>query len=214
MSGRWNRDLKKASAVLLALVMGTAALPNTLPACAAEETIVPTESVGNQEAAAETGNSTLGAAGGSLETVPETGDSTKASQETSDGLSGTTEDRTEALQVAGDSLPAATDGEASGRADESVVGEGDQSGLVIEDGEDGVSDIASEETPGVIHRGSACHDDGDSADSGPAERTRPDCPDAARFRLPSEGSPGFQECPEWQFICIFLPARGECKGDL
>ena len=147
MSGRWNRDLKKASAVLLALVMGTAALPNTLPACAAEETIVPTESVGNQEAAAETGNSTLGAAGGSLETVPETGDSTKASQETSDGLSGTTEDRTEALQVAGDSLPAATDGEASGRADESVVGEGDQSGLVIEDGEDGVSDIASEETP-------------------------------------------------------------------
>ena len=147
MSGRWNRDLKKASAVLLALAMGTAALPNTLPACAAEETIVPTESVGNQEAAAETGNSTLGAAGGSLETVPETGDSTKASQETSDGLSGTTEDRTEALQEAGDSLPAATDGEASGRADESVVGEGDQSGLVIEDGEDGVSDIASEETP-------------------------------------------------------------------
>ena len=146
MSGRWNRDLKKASAVLLALVMGTAALPNTLPACAAEETIVSTESVGNQEAAAETGNSTLGAAGGSLETVPETGDSTKASQETSDGLSGTTEDRTEALQEAGDSLPAATDGEASGRADESVVGEGDQSGLVIEDGEDGVSDIASEET--------------------------------------------------------------------
>ena len=152
MSGRWNRDLKKASAVLLALAMGTAALPNTLPACAAEETIVSTESVGNQEAAAETGNSTLGAAGGSLETVPETGDSTKASQETSDGLSGTTEDRTEALQEAGDSLPAATDGEASGRADESVVGEGDQSGLVIEDGEDGVSDIASEETPddGVI----------------------------------------------------------------
>ena len=147
MSGRWNRDLKKASAVLLALAMGTAALPNTLPACAAEETIVSTESVGNQEAAAETGNSTLGAAGGSLETVPETGDSTKASQETSDGLSGTTEDRTEALQEAGDSLPAATDGEASGRADESVVGEGDQSGLVIEDGEDGVSDIASEETP-------------------------------------------------------------------
>ncbi len=132
---------------LLALAMGTAALPNTLPACAAEETIVSTESVGNQEAAAETGNSTLGAAGGSLETVPETGDSTKASQETSDGLSGTTEDRTEALQEAGDSLPAATDGEASGRADESVVGEGDQSGLVIEDGEDGVSDIASEETP-------------------------------------------------------------------
>ena len=121
--------------------------PNTLPACAAEETIVSTESVGNQEAAAETGNSTLGAAGGSLETVPETGDSTKALQETSDGLSGTTEDRTEALQEAGDSLPAATDGEASGRADESVVGEGDQSGLVIEDGEDGVSDIASEETP-------------------------------------------------------------------
>ena len=152
MSGRWNRDLKKASAVLLALAMGTAALPNTLPACAAEETIVSTESVGNQEAAAETGNSTLGAAGGSLETVSETGDSTKASQETSDGLSGTTEDRTEALQEAGDSLPAATDGEASGRADESVVGEGDQSGLVIEDGEDGVSDIASEETPddGVI----------------------------------------------------------------
>ena len=147
MSGRWNRDLKKASAVLLALAMGTAALPNTLPACAAEETIVSTESVGNQEAAAETGNSTLGAAGGSLETVPETGDSTKALQETSDGLSGTTEDRTEALQEAGDSLPAATDGEASGRADESVVGEGDQSGLVIEDGEDGVSDIASEETP-------------------------------------------------------------------
>ena len=147
MSDRWNRDLKKASAVLLALAMGTAALPNTLPACAAEETIVSTESVGNQEAAAETGNSTLGAAGGSLETVPETGDSTKASQETSDGLSGTTEDRTEALQEAGDSLPAATDGEASGRADESVVGEGDQSGLVIEDGEDGVSDIASEETP-------------------------------------------------------------------
>lgn len=146
MSDRWNRDLKKASAVLLALAMGTAALPNTLPACAAEETIVSTESVGNQEAAAETGNSTLGAAGGSLETVPETGDSTKASQETSDGLSGTTEDRTEALQEAGDSLPAATDGEASGRADESVVGEGDQSGLVIEDGEDGVSDIASEET--------------------------------------------------------------------
>ena len=127
--------------------MGTAALPNTLPACAAEETIVSTESVGNQEAAAETGNSTLGAAGGSLETVPETGDSTKALQETSDGLSGTTEDRTEALQEAGDSLPAATDGEASGQADESVVGEGDQSGLVIEDGEDGVSDIASEETP-------------------------------------------------------------------
>ena len=62
-------------------------------------------------------------------------------------MSGTTEDRTEALQEAGDSLPAATDGEASGRADESVVGEGDQSGLVIEDGEDGVSDIASEETP-------------------------------------------------------------------
>lgn len=155
MSGRWNRDLKKASAVLLALVMGTAALPNTLPACAAEETIVSTESVGNQEAAAETGNSTLGAAGGSLETVPEAGNSSsgtaedraEASQETSDGLSGTTEDRTEALQEAGDSLPAATDGEASGRADESVVGEGDQSGLVIEDGEDGVSDIASEETP-------------------------------------------------------------------
>ena len=54
MSGRWNRDLKKASAVLLALAMGTAALPNTLPACAAEETIVSTEAVGNQEAAAET----------------------------------------------------------------------------------------------------------------------------------------------------------------
>ena len=147
MSDRWSRNLKRASAVLLALAMGTAALPNTLPACAAEETIVSTESVGHQEAAAETGNSTLGAAGGSLETVPETGDSTKASQETSDGLSGTTEDRTEALQEAGGSLPAAADGEASGRADESVVGEGDQSGLVIEDGEDGVSDIASEETP-------------------------------------------------------------------
>ena len=157
MSGRWNRDLKKASAVLLALVMGTAALPNTLPACAAEETIVSTESVGNQEAAAETGNSTLGAAGGSLETVPEAGNSSsgtaedraEASQETSDGLSGTTEDRIEALQETGDDSPGTADDEASGRADVSVVGEDDLTGFVIEDGTDGdgESNVVSEETP-------------------------------------------------------------------
>ena len=119
MSDRWNRGLKKASAVLLVLAMGVAALLNTLPVYAAEDAIVSTESVGNQGAAAEAGDSTLVTSGESLETVPE----------------------------AGDSSPGTADGETSGRADVSVVGEDDQSGLVIEDGTDGVSDIVSEETP-------------------------------------------------------------------
>ena len=39
MSDRWSRNLKRASAVLLALAMGTAALPNALPAYAAGEAI-------------------------------------------------------------------------------------------------------------------------------------------------------------------------------
>jgi hypothetical protein len=152
MSDRWNRNLRKASAILLALTMGMTALPNALSAYAAGEAIVSTEAVGNQEAAPETGGGKPGTADGSLETTPEAGNSssvtaedrTEASPETSDGLPETAGDSS---QETGDDSPGTADGEASGRANESVVGEDDQSGLVIEDGADGVSDIVSEETP-------------------------------------------------------------------
>ena len=163
MSDRWNRNLRKASAILLALTMGMTALPNALPAYAAGEAIVSTEAVGNQEAAPETGGGKPGAApnagDGSSVTAE---DRTEASQETSAGSPATAEDRTEAsqetsaglpetvgdsAQETGDGSPGTADGEASGRANESVVSEDDQSGLVIEDGADGVSDIVSEETP-------------------------------------------------------------------
>ena len=137
MSDRWNRDLKKASAVLLALAMGTAALPNALPAYAAGEAIASTEAAGNQETVPGTGDGTQGTADGSLETAPKAGD----------GSQGPAEDRTETPQETGDDSPETADGEMSGGVDESAAGEDDQSGLVIEDGEDGVSDIASEETP-------------------------------------------------------------------
>ncbi|MGO5291181.1 transglutaminase domain-containing protein [Porcincola sp. LCP21S3_C12] len=137
MSDRWSRNLKRASAVLLALAMGTAALPNALPAYASGEAIVSTEAVGNQETAPGTGDGTQGKADGSLETAPEAGD----------GSQGPAEDRTEAPQETGDDSPEAADGEMSGGVDESAAGEDDQNGLVIEDGADGVSDIVSEETP-------------------------------------------------------------------
>ena len=137
MSDRWSRNLKRASAVLLALAMGTAALPNALPAYAAGEAIVSTEAAGNQETAPGTGDGTQGKADGSLETAPEAGD----------GSQGPAEDRTEAPQETGDDSPEAADGEMSGGVDESAAGEDDQNGLVIEDGADGVSDIVSEETP-------------------------------------------------------------------
>ena len=137
MSDRWSRNLKRASAVLLALAMGTAALPNALPAYAAGEAIVSTEAAGNQETAPGTGDGTQGTADGSLETAPKAGD----------GSQGPAEDRTETPQETGDDSPETADGEMSGGVDESAAGEDDQNGLVIEDGADGVSDIVSEETP-------------------------------------------------------------------
>ena len=62
MSDRWNRNLRKASAILLALTMGMTALPNALPAYAAGEAIVSTEAAGNQETAPGTGDGTQGTA--------------------------------------------------------------------------------------------------------------------------------------------------------
>ena len=163
MSDRWNRNLRKASAILLALTMGMTALPNALPAYAAGEAIVSTEAAGNEESAPETVGGNPGAAPNAGDGSPvKAEDRTEASQEMSDGLPVTAEDRTEASQETSDGLPetagdssqetgddspGTADGEASGRANESVVGEDDQSGLVIEDGTDGVSDIVSEETP-------------------------------------------------------------------
>ena len=163
MSDRWNRNLRKASAILLALTMGMTALPNALPAYAAGEAIVSTEAAGNEESAPETVGGNPGAAPNAGDGSPvKAEDRTEASQEMSDGLPVTAEDRTEASQETsdglpetagdssqetGDDLPGTADGEPSGRANESVVGEDDQSGLVIEDGTDGVSDIVSEETP-------------------------------------------------------------------
>lgn len=163
MSDRWNRNLRKASAILLALTMGMTALPNALPAYAAGEAIVSTEATGNEESAPETVGGNPGAAPNAGDGSPvKAEDRTEASQEMSDGLPVTAEDRTEASQETSDGLPetagdssqetgddspGTADGEASGRANESVVGEDDQSGLVIEDGTDGVSDIVSEETP-------------------------------------------------------------------
>ena len=163
MGDRWNRNLRKASAILLALTMGMTALPNALPAYAAGEAIVSTEAAGNEESAPETVGGNPGAAPNAGDGSPvKAEDRTEASQEMSDGLPVTAEDRTEASQEAseglpetagdssqetGDDSPGTSDGEASGRANESIVGEDDQSGLVIEDGTDGVSDIVSEETP-------------------------------------------------------------------
>ena len=163
MGDRWNRNLRKASAILLALTMGMTALPNALPAYAAGEAIVSTEAAGNEESAPETVGGNPGAAPNAGDGSPvKAEDRTEASQEMSDGLPVTAEDRTEASQEAseglpetagdssqetGDDSPGTADGEASGRANESIVGEDDQSGLVIEDGTDGVSDIVSEETP-------------------------------------------------------------------
>ena len=163
MSDRWNRNLRKASAILLALTMGMTALPNALPAYAAGEAIVSTEAAGNEESAPETVGGNPGAAPNAGDGSPvKAEDRTEASQEMSDGLPVTAEDRTEASQETSDGLPetagdssqetgddspGTADGEASGRANESIVGEDDLSGLVIEDGTDGVSDIVSEETP-------------------------------------------------------------------
>ena len=145
MSDRWNRNLRKASAILLALTMGMTALPNALPAYAAGEAIVSTEAAGNEESAPETVGGNPGAAPNAGDGSPvKAEDRTEASQEMSDGLPVTAEDSS---QETGDDSPGTADGEASGRANESVVGEDDQSGLVIEDGTDGVSDIVSEETP-------------------------------------------------------------------
>ena len=145
MSDRWNRNLRKASAILLALTMGMTALPNALPAYAAGEAIVSTEAAGNEEPAPETVGGNPGAAPNAGDGSPvKAEDRTEASQEMSDGLPVTAEDSS---QETGDDSPGTADGEASGRANESVVGEDDQSGLVIEDGTDGVSDIVSEETP-------------------------------------------------------------------
>ena len=145
MSDRWNRNLKKASAILLALTMGMTALPNALPAYAAGEAIVSTEAAGNEESAPETVGGNPGAAPNAGDGSPVTAeDRTEASPETSEGLPETAGDSS---QETGDDSPGTADGEASGRANESVVGEDDQSGFVIEDGTDGVSDIVSEETP-------------------------------------------------------------------
>ena len=145
MGDRWNRNLRKASAILLALTMGMTALPNALPAYAAGEAIVSTEAAGNEEPAPETVGGNPGAAPNAGDGSPvKAEDRTEASQEMSDGLPVTAEDSS---QETGDDSPGTADGEASGRANESVVGEDDQSGLVIEDGTDGVSDIVSEETP-------------------------------------------------------------------